>query len=125
MTFIAGVKRTSIYAATVALSLAATTANAACSDPAAPNVNWRDCDKSGADLTNANLRYADLARTNLSGADLTGAILIEANLSYAGLDSTVLVGANLRDVNLTGADLAYANWSIGRICKPGSVGKCD
>ena len=49
---------------------------------------------SGADLSGANLRYA-----NLRGADLSG-----ANLRYANLS-----GANLRDANLSGADLSGAN----------------
>jgi uncharacterized protein YjbI with pentapeptide repeats len=68
MNFTTGLKRSSIYAATVVLSLAATTANAACWDPAGPAVNWNGCDKSG-----VNLSGADLAGVDLSGVDLSGA----------------------------------------------------
>lgn len=94
MNFTAGLKRTSIYAATVVLSLAATTANAACSDPAAPRVDWSGCDKSGADLSDAWLRGADLSGANLFGADLT-------------------------DANLRGA-----TWTDARTCGEGSIGEC-
>ena len=50
-------------------------------------------EKGDANLSDANLRGADLSYADLSGADLRG-----ANLSYANLS-----GANLR-----GADLSYA-----------------
>ena len=44
----------------------APSASAACSDPAAPEVDWKGCDKRGADLAGA-----DLQRANLSGIDLS------------------------------------------------------
>jgi uncharacterized protein YjbI with pentapeptide repeats len=111
MNFTSGLKRTSIYAATVVLSLAATTANAACSDPAAPGVDWSGCDKSGARLSGANLAGADL-----SGADLTYANLYEADLS----------GASLTSADLTNAQLSLAVWVDGRICGEGSCdGTCN
>ncbi len=48
------------------------TAMAACSDPAGPNVNWQGCDKSYAELNDANLHNANLSGVNLTGADLRG-----------------------------------------------------
>ena len=59
---------------------------------------------SGADLRDANLSGADLGGANLGCADLRGADLRGADLEYANLD-----GADLRDANLSGADLGGAN----------------
>ena len=74
---------------------------------------------SRADLSGANLRYADLSDANLSGANLSyanlrDANLSDANLSYADPGDADLSHANLRDANLSfanlsDADLSYAN----------------
>jgi uncharacterized protein YjbI with pentapeptide repeats len=93
MNFTTGLKRTSIYAATVVLSLAATTANATCSAPAAPGVDWRGCDKSHAYLIGANLSGADLSGADLSGADLSGADLRGAIFSDGRSCDGVSLGA--------------------------------
>ena len=61
-------------------------------------------DLSGADLEYANLDGADLRDANLSGADLRGADLRSANLWYADLR-----GTDLRDASLGCADLGYAD----------------
>jgi uncharacterized protein YjbI with pentapeptide repeats len=113
-------KRTSIYAATVVLSLAATTANAACSDLAAPGVDWSWCDKSGAQLHLADLSGADLRDANLIYAELTNADLRGAFLRGAGLSD-----ANLTNADLRHADLSFARWTDNRICDEGSFGECD
>ncbi|EKK3384776.1 TPA: pentapeptide repeat-containing protein [Listeria innocua] len=52
----------------------------------------------------ANLSNADLSNANLSYADLNGADLRGANLSYADLN-----GADLSDADLRGANLSYAD----------------
>ena len=52
-----------------------------------------------ANLADANLAGANLARANLADANLAGAYLARANLA----------DANLADANLAGADLARAN----------------
>ena len=82
-------KGVDVAAATPAASASAS-ASAKCSAPAGPIVDWSGCDKLGATLSEADLRYA-----NLSGANLSGATLYGANLRYA----------NLSDANLTGADM--------------------
>ena len=67
-------------------------------------VRWaieNDVDLSGADLTEANLRYADLSK-----ADLT-----EANLRYADLTKANLTEADLTEANLHGALPSEANLS--------------
>ena len=54
----------------------------------------------------AQLKYADLSNTNLTGVDLSGANLFGINLSGANLS-----GANLIGVELSGAHLSYANFT--------------
>ena len=69
---------------------------------------WLDRDENGskADLSKANLRWA-----NLSGADLRWANLSGADLSKANLSGADLSGADLGWANLSGADLRWANLS--------------
>ncbi len=62
-----------------------------------------------ANLSEANLRGADLSEANLSEANLRGADLSEANLYEANLRGADLSGANLSEANLRGADLYEAN----------------
>lgn len=69
---------------------------------------------SGADLSEVNLRGADLRSADLSYAYLSGFDLSEANLRGADLHSADLSeadlsGADLRYANLSGADLRYAD----------------
>lgn len=61
------------------------------------------------DLTNTDLRGANLERANLSGADLRGANLEGANLSGAHLNRAQLEGVNLSEVRLNRAYLERAN----------------
>ncbi len=65
-----------------------------------PGANLRNADLRFADLHSADLRNADLRGLNLKGADLR-----DANLAGAKLSDANLRGANLRDANLSGADL--------------------
>jgi uncharacterized protein YjbI with pentapeptide repeats len=65
-------------------------------------------------LSEAVLRYSDMAGANLSGVELRGADLYEANLRRADiresdLSETDLVRANLRDADLYGATLHLAS----------------
>ena len=83
------------------------------------DVNLRRADLPGADLIGADLRRANLSdanlyRTNLTGADLTGANLSSANffgadLSRVDLSGADLSGAYLTSANLSSADLTGAN----------------
>jgi len=79
-------------------------------------VNLSYADLSGANLHDANLRYADLRYADLSGANLHDANLSGADLSDANLSGAYLRYANLHDAylryaNLRYADLSYANLS--------------
>jgi uncharacterized protein YjbI with pentapeptide repeats len=60
----------------------------------------------GVSLPGVNLRYANLAGTDLSLSSLSGADLSNANLSSGGLVGTDLSNANLSSANLTGVSLA-------------------
>jgi hypothetical protein len=68
-------------------------------------------DLSGADLRWANLSGANLSEANLSGANLSEANLSRADLKWADLSEANLSGANLSEANLSGADLRWANLS--------------
>lgn len=84
---------------------------------------WEDmkANLNGANLSEANLRWANLSRANLSGANLRwanlsrayfgGANLSEADLSEANLSGANFSGANLSWANLSGAYLSEANLS--------------
>jgi uncharacterized protein YjbI with pentapeptide repeats len=63
----------------------------------------------GANLTNANLRGANLYWANLHNANLSGAKLNNANLYQASLGYAKLTNANLQDANLSNANLLNAN----------------
>ena len=67
---------------------------------------------SNADLRDANLRYADLSNADLRDANLRYADLSDADLSNANLSN-----ANLRYANLSNANLSNANlrWCIGNM----------
>ena len=73
-----------------------------------------ECDLRGANLIRANLTDANLSGANLSGAllgstFLRGANLTDANLTDANLGGAFLIDANLIDANLTDALLSTAN----------------
>lgn len=84
-------------------------AEAGCTDPPAPGVNWQRCaldrlDLSGVDLTGARLRDATFFR-----ADLSNAVLTEANGFRAKFVNTDLTGARLDSANLAEADMTKAD----------------
>ena len=72
---------------------------------------------SGANLTNTNLRVAELIETDLSSANLSGADLSYANLVSANLSRADLRRANLTNTNLSAADLSDANLSDAFLSK--------
>jgi uncharacterized protein YjbI with pentapeptide repeats len=100
-------------------------ANLGCAIPGSTSPNSGQCaDLSSADLFYANLTGAELSLANLTGAklfftnltgaelslaNLTGAKLFFANLINANLINADLSSANLTEANLTGANLTEAN----------------
>ena len=73
------------------------------------DADLRRANLSGADLRGADLKWADLTGANLSGADLRGADLKWADLKEAYLSGVDLKGANLREADLEEAYLKGAN----------------
>jgi len=71
--------------------------------------NLRKADLSGLDLHGANLSWAKLEGADLRGANLQGAHLWRADSHGARLSQANLQGANLYEVNLRGANLSHAS----------------
>lgn len=103
----------------------------------------RNAELTWANLSGANLRDADLSGARLNGAELHGAELSGAKLAGARIGGASFRGATLDAADLRGADagdfefegittpttfeaasLAGATWLDGRVCRPGSVGRC-
>jgi uncharacterized protein YjbI with pentapeptide repeats len=71
--------------------------------------NLSELNLRGVNLTGADLRGADLQGTNLSDAILRGAILRKANLDPATLSGAEMDNADLKSADLSGATMNYAN----------------
>ena len=76
------------------------------------NANLRGANLSDADLSDADLRGAGLSNANLSDADLSNANLSNADLRGAGLSNADLSNADLRGANLSDADLDYSCYPL-------------
>jgi len=63
-----------------------------------------------AKLKGASFKNSDLRRTNFKGADLTYSDFSNANITFA---------------DFTDANLAHAIWINGKVCRAGSVGRCQ
>lgn len=75
--------------------------------------DMRDAKLAGSNMSNAvlyaaNLSGADLSNVNLSGANMRNANLEGANVSGARLAGAIMTGANFRNVDLESADLRGA-----------------
>lgn len=98
------------------------------------NAKLRDATLMGSKLNESNLAYANMVNANVSYTDLSGASLVGANLQRADLSYANLRGADLAYADLTGANIGgaelkesrldHAIWTDGRVCGPGSVGRC-
>jgi uncharacterized protein YjbI with pentapeptide repeats len=89
------------------------TAQAACTDPPAPGVNWQRCafdglEIAGVDLSGARLRDGSFFRSNLSGSDLSKVSAFRAKFVNAVLHEAKLDGAKLSEADFTKADLTGA-----------------
>lgn len=110
------------------------TAEAGCTDPAHPGVEWTRCLMNERPLVNADLTGANMFASSFSRSDLTGgifdkidgrrakfvsviapgarfndAVLIEADFTKADLRNASFVNADLRDAKLFRADLRGAD----------------
>jgi len=71
--------------------------------------NLRQGNLEGANLYRVNLSGANLSKANLCGTILTAADLSGANLAGANLSGSILSAANLTGADLSGANLTGAN----------------
>ena len=112
-----------VLPAAFGLLVLAAPAQAECTDPPSPGVEWTRCYFDGRDFSGVNLAGARLKDTtftrgnlqeaNLSGADASRAKFIHADLRRVQFDGATLreadfTNADLRDVSLAGADLSRA-----------------
>ncbi len=117
--------RRRIAGAAVATLLLVPAVRAACTDAAAPGVDWRRCVQDGGEFAGKDLQGAALRDASFAFADLSGARLdkveayhakfINAKLAGAGLDGANLgeadfTRADLRGASLRGADLTHAHF---------------
>lgn len=73
--------------------------------------NLTEAELRWADLSDDQLAHANLERANLIGAELRGANLREATLRHAILNGASMQDADLSGADLSGADLNWANLS--------------
>jgi uncharacterized protein YjbI with pentapeptide repeats len=76
-------------------------------------------DMTNCNLRGANLAGADLSNANMSGVVLAGADLTDTNMSGCKLTGAVLVGAQMSGANLDGADLCASYFIMAQ------MEKCD
>jgi uncharacterized protein YjbI with pentapeptide repeats len=80
----------------------------------------------GAVLDGGTFFQADFTKAKMKNVSLIGADLRSARLFRADLTGANLTGARLTDADLTRAELSGATWTDGeRICREGSVGRCN
>ena len=89
-------------------------------DSAVMGANLKDADLryarlGSAFLVNADLRYTDLRQSWLLSANLTGADLLRANLTETVLADADLTGANLEQADLAGAFIGAANLTTANL----------
>jgi uncharacterized protein YjbI with pentapeptide repeats len=100
----------------LAIVLSPERANALCTDPPGPGVNWQRCNFdglkfSGVDLTDARLRDASFFRVELSGSNLTKVDATRAKFVNADMRQAVFDAAKLFETDFTKADLTGASFT--------------
>lgn len=88
------------------LALSHDRAEAACTDPPAPGVDWQRCSLDGLDLSGENLEGARLRESTF----LRGK-LIEANLKKVSAHRVKFISADLTRIDLTGANLSRVDFT--------------
>ena len=98
-------------------------AQAACTDPPAPEVNWQRCifdgqDLRDVDLSSARLRDASFFRADLSRSDLTGVSGFKAKFINAVMREAKLDQANVSEAPVTKGHLPCWNWGTSPSGRP-------
>ncbi len=91
-------------------------AQAGCTDPPQPRVNWQRCnmdglDLSGTDLSDARLRDTSFIRATLEGVQFRKVSAFHAKFINAQLRGTNFDGARLEEADFTKADLEGASFA--------------
>lgn len=91
-------------------------AEAACTDPPRPGVNWQRCtfdrqDLKGVDLQGARLRDGSFFRSDLSGSNLSDSQSPRVKFVNATLHEVRFDGANLYQADMTKADLSGSSFA--------------
>ncbi len=113
----------------VLLALFPALAEAACSDPPGPGVDWRRCvmhkrafpqaDLTGAQLKDGRFTRGDFTEAKMAGLDGRRAKFIDAAMAGADLTRARLSGADFTKADLSGARLAGADLRFVQF--PGAV----
>jgi uncharacterized protein YjbI with pentapeptide repeats len=90
-------------------------ARAACTDTAAPSVNWENCRKRNLIMDNFNFSGSNFTRADLSASDLRNsnfqkAIFFKTNLARASLAGSDAEGANFEGVVASRTDFSNGNY---------------
>lgn len=119
-------------------------AHAACTDTAAPSVDWENCrkrnlimdsfnfsgsnftkaDLSASDLRNSNLKKAQFIKTNLVRASLSGSDAEEANFEGVVASRTDFSKGNYKNANFFKAEISRSNFSNSNLEKA-NMSKAD
>ena len=92
-------------------------AQAACSDPPSPKVNWANCR-----FFDANLAQKDLSGANLKYSTFNNAYMMRTNLSGTTMANTQLESARMGSANPTNADLTKADLENADLTEANLVG---
>ncbi len=99
----------SLVAGMVVLLGGGGTATAACTDPAAPEVQWLRCYLDGRPLTGVDLKRANIRESSFQRSDLSGASLGQVNGYRSKMISTRLTEASLEGASFIEADFTRAD----------------
>lgn len=100
-----------VLAGAISLLLLAGGAEAACTDPAAPGVNWQDCFHDGRPFDGVNLEGAVLQDAHFARSDLSGSNMKAVDGRRAKFFSATMVNVDLSDADLANADFTKADLS--------------
>lgn len=97
-------------------------AHAACTDTAAPSVNWENCRKRNLIMDNFNFSGSNFTRADLSASDLRNsnfqkAMFFKTNLARASLAGSDAEGANFEGVVASRSDFSNGNYKNANFLK--------
>lgn len=88
-------------------------AHAACTDTAAPSVNWENCRKRNLIMDNFDFSGSNFTRADLSSSDLRNSNLQKVRFLKTNLVRASLAGSNAEDANFEGVVASRTDFSNG------------